>query len=98
MQPEVLSLGEVPGLGEVRLRPWRDDDHAAVLRAYHDPDIIRRTTQVPVMGLPCAGRPLTARRHETRPQASPAQTTQAGTSLSPSGTAHVGETRVASSG
>jgi RimJ/RimL family protein N-acetyltransferase len=47
VRPEVLSLGEVPGLGDVQLRPWRDDDHDAVLRAYLDPDIIRWITQVP---------------------------------------------------
>jgi len=47
LRPEVLSLGEVPGLGEVQLRPWRDDDHDAVLEAYRDPEIIRWMTHVP---------------------------------------------------
>jgi [ribosomal protein S5]-alanine N-acetyltransferase len=46
VRPEVLGLGEVPGLGAVRLRPWRDDDLEPVLRAYQDPDIIRWITQV----------------------------------------------------
>jgi hypothetical protein len=45
--PEFLGVGEVPGIGAVRLRSWRDDDREAVLQAYRDPDIIRWVTQVP---------------------------------------------------
>jgi RimJ/RimL family protein N-acetyltransferase len=44
---EMAVQPEVPGIGGIRLRPWRDDDREAVLQAYRDPDIIRWITQVP---------------------------------------------------
>ena len=58
----MLTVPPTASVGELTLRPWRDDDIDALIEAYQDP-LLRRWTGLPVTDRPEARRWLDVQQH-----------------------------------